>query len=120
VFKRFEPRNPLVHVALVVLIPGLLSSLFLGSHSITWAALTTFSTYLITLSASVVVYRLSPFHPLSKYPGPILAKITKLWSLKAALGQKQHLLYKELHDRYGDVVRVGEVLSRSDVTLLLN
>lgn len=113
-FQRFEPRRPLVHVVLLVLAPGLLSFLFLGRHSFTWAAVTTFSTYLITLCLSVVAYRLSPFHPLAKYPGPILARVTKLWSVRKAVGQKQHLIYKKLHDRYGDVVRVGETRALSD------
>ncbi|KAF9476916.1 cytochrome P450 [Pholiota conissans] len=31
------------------------------------------------LIVCVVVYRLSPFHPLAKYPGPIIMRMTKLW-----------------------------------------
>ena len=55
-----------------------------------------------------LIYRLSPFHPLAKYPGPAIAKTSKLWA--AYLCAKGDLTRhcKCLHDRYGDVVRLGK------------
>jgi hypothetical protein len=88
----------------------MLSSLFLANHTIIWAASTAFATYLSTLCLSIVAYRLSPMHPLAKYPGPILARVTKLWGAWLAVNGEAHLVYKKLHEQYGDVVRVGRVL----------
>ncbi|KAJ6460901.1 cytochrome P450 [Mycena sanguinolenta] len=65
--------------------------------------------FLGSLTLSIVVYRLSPFHPLAQYPGPAIAKATKLWSFwKTAQGYK-YLWHKELHDKYGpaDIVVSG-------------
>jgi hypothetical protein len=59
------------------------------------------------LAASVATYRLSPFHPLARYPGPLLARVSRLWALRVVLGGKQHLVSHQLFERYGDVVRTG-------------
>ncbi|KAF7377747.1 hypothetical protein MSAN_00197700 [Mycena sanguinolenta] len=60
-----------------------------------------------TLSLSIIAYRLSSFHPLAQYPGPVTAKVTKLWSLwRTAQGYK-YLWHKKLHDKYGPYVRTG-------------
>ncbi|ETN42758.1 uncharacterized protein HMPREF1541_01916 [Cyphellophora europaea CBS 101466] len=55
---------------------------------------------------SVVIYRLT-LHPLAKYPGPFLAKITD-WSIvvKARRGDR-HLDSWAEHEAYGPVVRIG-------------
>jgi hypothetical protein len=65
--------------------------------------------YIGSLVTSVIVYRLSPLHPLAKYPGPIICRITRLWALWKVLEGRQHLYYHELHERYGDVVRTGTI-----------
>ena len=54
-----------------------------------------------------LMYRLSPFHPLAKYPGPALTKMSKFWVAYLCAQGDQHRYYKSLHNRYGDVVRVG-------------
>ena len=88
--------------------------------------LRTYATFYATLALSVIFYRLSPFHPLARYPGPVLARVSKLWFVsvrrsapkysmlilclpKAYLGWRgrQHVHYMNLHKKYGDVVRVG-------------
>lgn len=47
------------------------------------------------------------FHPLRKYPGPLLNAATRIrWSYQVISGQSQFTLSK-LHDQYGDVVRIG-------------
>jgi hypothetical protein len=63
--------------------------------------------YLLALCSSIVAYRLSPFHPLARFPGPLLARVSRFWALKQCLGRKQHVVSHELFARYGDVVRSG-------------
>jgi hypothetical protein len=74
---------------------------------------------------SIVAYRISPFHPLAKYPGPFTAKLSKLWMVRLSvlvgvieadkhsqvfvtLTGKQHEHFASLHEKYGDIVRTGE------------
>lgn len=59
---------------------------------------------------SIVVYRLSPFHPLAKYPGPIACKISQLWAVLIYSRGKAHHYRKLLHDQYGPIVRIGTPL----------
>ncbi|CEO60361.1 hypothetical protein PMG11_04990 [Penicillium brasilianum] len=60
----------------------------------------------LAYGAWIVVYNLY-FSPLSKFPGPKLAAFTNIPSLYwTTTGQNQHKL-KQLHDKYGDVVRIG-------------
>ncbi|KAF8461531.1 putative cytochrome P450, partial [Kalaharituber pfeilii] len=47
-------------------------------------------------------------HPLAKFPGPKLAAISPLWFSVAALSGKQAEYYKEVHRKYGSVVRVAQ------------
>jgi hypothetical protein len=85
--KRAEPR---VTSFLLLLATGsflvfayvLLSNGFNGPMSILKAglvALTSLGAFLSGLSASIMLYRLGPWHPLAEYPGPILAKVSKCW-----------------------------------------
>ena len=95
-------------VALLVVVPVLLSLPI--SYHVRWPfayiplAFTTYGGFLLSFTLS---YRLSPLHPLAKYPGPVIAKTSKWWA--AYLGRKGnfHRYCKNLHDRYGDIVRVG-------------
>ncbi|KAI0141897.1 isotrichodermin C-15 hydroxylase [Xylariaceae sp. FL1272] len=54
----------------------------------------------------LVVYRVF-FHPLAKYPGPLLAKITDAHQLYHAWKGDRHLEYWRMHERYGKIVRFG-------------
>jgi hypothetical protein len=63
--------------------------------------------YWAALSTSVVAYRLSPFHPLARYPGPLLARVSRFWATRAMLSGAQHKVSHDLFERYGDVVRTG-------------
>lgn len=74
------------------------------------SALYTQALFLLSLVISVSLYRLSPFHPLARYPGPVLFKLTRLAALWVCVGGKQHLYYHELHKKYGPYVRTGEFL----------
>lgn len=44
---------------------------------------------------------------LRKYPGPILASVTDNWRLQDVWKRDAHITYQKLHQKYGDVVRVG-------------
>ncbi|KXJ89961.1 isotrichodermin C-15 hydroxylase [Microdochium bolleyi] len=54
----------------------------------------------------VAVYRVF-FHPLAKYPGPLLAKLTDSYQLYHAWKGDRHLDFWRLHEKYGPVVRFG-------------
>jgi hypothetical protein len=83
---------------------------------VTTAALSQFSiplflrialTYDLVLALSIITYRLSPFHPLANYPGPVLAKVTRFWAAEKVIGGNQHIVSHSLFEKYGDVVRTG-------------
>jgi hypothetical protein len=67
-----------------------------------------YAVFLGSLSLSIAAYRLSPFHPLAQYPGPVIGKVTKLWGFwKTSQGYK-YIYDKKLHDTYGPYVRTGQ------------
>lgn len=54
-----------------------------------------------------VIYRISPFHPLYNFPGPLACKISKFWLAFLTRSGKAHEYIHQLHEKYGDVVRTG-------------
>jgi cytochrome P450 len=64
-------------------------------------------TYIGTfLTLFVLSYRLL-LHPLRKYPGPTLAKLTDLYSAVLAIQRRIPLVVWELHEKHGGVIRVA-------------
>ena len=63
--------------------------------------------YLLSLFTNILVYRLF-FHRLCGFPGPVLARSTKLWHAWKGRHSKNHLLLDDLHHKYGDFVRTGK------------
>ena len=61
---------------------------------------------LFTYLLGLAVYRLF-FHPLAKYPGPFLAKVTDLYSTYHAWKGDRHLEFWRCHEKYGSIVRFG-------------
>ena len=109
IFKQTETRRLFWLFILLFAIPGCMTLLYLphtGSRVL--AAVKVFGLFWSTLTTSILVYRISPWHPLAKYPGPLLCKLTKFYFAYWALDGKQYLYYFELHRKYGDVVRVGQ------------
>ena len=104
VFRKYETYNIAVHAA-ILFAPPILLTLLVDSPQST--LLRNFATYLTTLVLSVLVYRISPIHPLARYPGPIGCKLSKFWLGFACIPGFQHQYIKSLHERYGDVVRIG-------------
>ncbi|KAG6330511.1 hypothetical protein ID866_8578 [Astraeus odoratus] len=120
VFNRYEPVNPLSHFTLLVLPPVVLSSLLRTTFPPTSHVLVVvFTLYYTFVLFSVVAYRLSPFHPLARYPGPIPCRISKFWMAWVSSNGKQHEYYSKLHRKYGDIVRIGpNELSIRDVNAI--
>ncbi|KAF4420579.1 benzoate 4-monooxygenase [Fusarium acutatum] len=56
--------------------------------------------------AQSILYNLF-FHPLRSYPGPILAKISIIWSRQANLHGLKYMRIHEAHRKHGSVVRIG-------------
>ena len=109
IFRHVEPRSKLPRVVLLVAIPALLSLPISYTGRSLYAALPlAFATYIGALIFFTLAYRLSPFHPLAKYPGPAIAKTSKWWAAYLSATGDSHRYYKHLHDRYGDVVRIGQ------------
>ena len=79
---------------------SLLSSLHIGTLLLV-LILGLFS-YLFVLAA----YRVF-FHPLAKYPGPLLAKVTDLYQTYYAWKGRRHLEFARCHEKYGNIVRFG-------------
>ncbi|KZP25850.1 hypothetical protein FIBSPDRAFT_949968 [Athelia psychrophila] len=108
IFKRYEPNAPLPVFILLLLVPTFLVP-FVAPHTpnTLLAIPLTFVVYWASIITYVSAYRLSPFHPLANYPGPVLAKLSKLTLAWKMYRGRQHLYYQELHKQYGDIVRVG-------------
>lgn len=78
---------------------SLFASLYYFGVAVAWFA--------ASLAASILLYR-GYFHPLSHIPGPRLARFTSFWAVREASGDYRfHVRLKELHEQYGDVVRIG-------------
>ena len=63
-------------------------------------------TYLTALSASIAIYRVF-FHRLRQFPGPMGAKITKLYGVYMSRDSRYIDGLHALHQKYGDIVRIG-------------
>ncbi|KIW99464.1 uncharacterized protein Z518_11203 [Rhinocladiella mackenziei CBS 650.93] len=59
----------------------------------------------LVLAAYIVYYRFG--HPLSRYPGPVLASFTNLWKAYQLWTLHMPENLTKLHDNFGGVVRVG-------------
>ena len=105
-FKTHEPQSIAALVIPLSFTSSCISVFWIASvgvHNI-WRV---YLIYLGAILGSITLYRLSPFHPLARYPGPILFKVSKLWSAFAAYQGKLHVYHKEMHEKYGPIVRVG-------------
>ncbi|KAL2018687.1 hypothetical protein VTK56DRAFT_522 [Thermocarpiscus australiensis] len=63
----------------------------------------------VAYCVAVALYNISPFHPLSRFPGPKIAAATYLyeayydWILVGRYGK----VIKRMHDKYGPIVRIN-------------
>jgi hypothetical protein len=72
------------------------------------AALHWIALYLLGVTVACAGYRLSPYHPLASFPGPVAYKLTSATLAHAVYTGRRHLIIADLHDKYGKFVRVGE------------
>ncbi|OAP62019.1 hypothetical protein AYL99_04222 [Fonsecaea erecta] len=109
VYNRHEPTiRSFIRdfLATVAIFTGLA---FLGSQnsrSTMFAVITFPLIELAALGLSIALYRLF-FHPLRRFPGPWSAKLTKWTGAYWASTGKLHEIIPALHEKYGDVVRIG-------------
>jgi hypothetical protein len=76
-------------------------------------ALKATGTYFLSLILSTIAYRISPWHPLAAYPGPILWRLSSLVLVYASFSGKRHVVIDRLHKKYGKFVRIGMLTSFS-------
>ncbi|KAJ7681758.1 hypothetical protein B0H17DRAFT_1205569 [Mycena rosella] len=80
VFNRFESRGantPLIFLAMQPMVLLLFLGGAFSPARLVWA----YVIFLVSMSLSIVAYRLSPFHPLAQFKGPTIGKVSKLWGL---------------------------------------
>ena len=109
IFKQTETSQIYWLFILLLGIPAYLTRLYIThAGSTILAAVKVFGLFWSTLVTSILVYRVSPWHPLAKYPGPFLCKLSKFYLAYFSLDGTQYLYYYELHQKYGNVVRIGQ------------
>ncbi|KDN64424.1 hypothetical protein CSUB01_10421 [Colletotrichum sublineola] len=69
--------------------------------------LTTLAVGFVSLAAVALCIHRLYFHPYSKYPGPLLAKLTSWYSVYHTYIGDLHVDIWRCHEKYGDVVRYG-------------
>ncbi|KAI8301211.1 hypothetical protein K4K59_001118 [Colletotrichum sp. SAR11_240] len=91
-------------------------------HGITETLLETLATHWLSIGASLIVAWLVKNHynnGLNKYPGPFLASLTDWWRFFDVKGQRPEVTHQKLHEKYGDIVRLGpNTLSFADPAAL--
>ncbi|RPD60598.1 high nitrogen upregulated cytochrome P450 monooxygenase 2 [Lentinus tigrinus ALCF2SS1-7] len=119
-FRHNESYSPLLHGILVFGPPCLVA---IYAFSFGDSPFDTFRqaliTHIATLLSSIVVYRLSPWHPLARYPGPWSHAVTALVAGFWMATGNRNVHVRSLHERYGDVVRTApNELSISDLSAI--
>jgi len=108
VLHKYEPEDFFTVSGLVLVPPSVITWVCRTVQSQSSPALTSiFAAYLSLLLGYTVAYRLSPFHPLARYPGPFLARVSKFFMLSVVTMGHAHQYYRRLHDEHGDIVRTG-------------
>lgn len=121
VYKRYEiqPSSYLPTISLLVLPPVLTAILFHQNlPSLLISFLFSSATFYGALLTSIVAYRLSPVHPLYGYPGPLAARVSKLWMMRITSKGKMYEYVKSLHDQYGMYVRIGASVYKMSASAL--
>lgn len=68
------------------------------------------SSHVVATLASIGIYRVL-LHPLSRFPGPTAASLTKFYGPWIARHGRMHWEHAGLRDKYGKFVRIGKLLS---------
>ncbi|KAF8867357.1 cytochrome P450 [Acephala macrosclerotiorum] len=75
---------------------------FQSSMSLLFTVALLLPAYLVGL----IIYQVF-LHPLAKYPGPVIAKVTDLYSVYYAWKGHRHIDFQKCHEKYGPVFRYG-------------
>lgn len=122
IYNRYEIQpSSYLPTASVLVLPPLLSTAFYlqALPSVYISLLASFSAFYGALVMSIITYRFSPAHPLYKYPGPLVAKVSKFWMMRITAKGKMNNYVKSLHDRYGPYVRISpNEISCIDVSVM--
>ena len=76
-----------------------------GFDATTLTAVVSFS-FLIGLFSSLIIYRLF-LNPLNQFPGPFVARLSKLYYVRLSSNLLGHQELHKLHQKYGRYVRIG-------------
>ncbi|TFK89227.1 high nitrogen upregulated cytochrome P450 monooxygenase 2 [Polyporus arcularius HHB13444] len=111
VFRRHETYSLRAHALLIFVPPFVIATHYVhrpdGYGTLAHLFAKSLAIHVVALLSSIVVYRLSPWHPLARFPGPPLRKVSELvGAYYAAIGKKATAI-SELHKQYGSVVRTG-------------
>jgi len=121
ILHKYEPEDFFAVSGLVLVPPSVIVWICREVQSQNSPAPTSvFAAYLSLLLGYTVTYRVSPFHPLARYPGPFLARVSKLFMTGVvSMGHARHY-YRRLHDQHGDIVRTGACSTRPHRSLFTN
>ncbi|KAJ9606266.1 hypothetical protein H2200_009227 [Cladophialophora chaetospira] len=110
IYNKWEPTLPSFcrnYVLLVALSAALFRLIFSDAlPRILWATALFSVTHLAVLGTSIAIYRIA-FHPLKRFPGPTLAKLTKWTTTYYTKDGYSHVWLPALHEKYGPIVRTG-------------
>ena len=115
VFRKHETYAVRIHAVLLLIPPVLVAAVVASfsprSPSVVLPSLrdvfVALGVHLLTVALSVILYRLSPFHPLAHVPGPVALKTSMLVAACDSVTGYRAKHRQELHKRFGDIVRVG-------------
>jgi hypothetical protein len=110
-FKRDETTGFLRLFSLLLGVPTCIHALFNNDSGGIVRFLKTLLRFYATLGSSILLYRLSPWHPIARYPGPLLCKASKVYWAIISRDGNQHKRLAALHGIYGDIVRIGMFIS---------
>lgn len=86
---------------------GYASLAYLGVPSPMIRVFSLLATYSVSAIVAVTTYRLGPWHPLAKYPGPWWWCISSLKLAYVSYLGRRHFVIDNLHKKYGPFVRIG-------------
>ncbi len=89
----------------------------LGQAATTTTLMT--SSFFTALWTSMILYRLF-FHRLNKFPGPFMAKVSKLYHMSLLGKSDNYLILDRWHQKYGDFVRTGKSIEGSITEVIVD
>lgn len=82
-------------------------SIWLSDRTL-WCTLGSTRSLHSVLRGTLHIDRLSPFHPMARYPGPMLTKVSKIYMVYVVRKGSPWVWIRRQHQKYGQVVRIGE------------